>query len=309
MNLKHLTAFVEVANTGHFGRAAENLKITQSGLSQIIKALEKSVGTKLIARTTRSVVLTDVGRSFYENAVELIQAHRLADQKINSVLLGDQGTVRLGFVASAALVIIPQLTVGINEQAPGISVTLEELTTTKQLTLIKEGHLDIGLLREVSQFPGLIISPLVKEALVLAVPGSHRLVGEKAVNMKELREESFITFPRSQVSYLYNKIVQLCKDAGFSPLIAQEAVQFATILGLVSSNVGIAIVPQSVAAIQLPNVSFVNIFGPESFSTIYMARRPDNKASPAQKRVTDIAEALFETENSAKMPLTLRGAG
>lgn len=293
MNLKHLQAFVEVADTGHFGRAAQNLKITQSGLSQIIKALEKSVGTKLIARTTRTVVLTDVGRSFYENAIELIQAHRLADQKINSVLLGDQGTVRLGFVASAALGIIPQLTVGIKDQAPGISVTLEELTTTKQLTLLKEGHLDIGLVREVSQFPGLVISPLVKESLVLAVPGTHRLKGHKGVSVQELRDEPFITFPRTQVSYLHNKILELCKDAGFIPQIAQEAVQFATILGLVSSNAGIAIVPQSVASIQLPNVDFVNIFGPESFSTIYMARKPDTKASPAQKRVTDIAQSLF----------------
>lgn len=294
MNLKHLKAFVEVADTQHFGRAALNLKMTQSGLSQMIKALEKSLGTQLMVRTTRSVELTDIGLSFYENCQDLIQAHRLADERMTNALKGEQGSVRLGFVASAALGIIPKLSLAITKQAPGISLILDELTTAKQISLIKEGHLDVGLLREVDQSPGLKIFPLVKESLVLAVPGDHKLLGRKEVSIRDLKDEAFVAYPRKQVSYLHNHILKLCEEAGFVPRVAQEAVQFATILGLVSSNVGIAIVPQSVASIQLENVSFIDISGREAFSNIFIARRRDNMASPAQKRFTEIALSTFK---------------
>jgi DNA-binding transcriptional LysR family regulator len=294
VNLKHIKAFVEVADTKHFGRAALNLKMTQSGLSQMIKVLEKSLGTQLIVRTTRSVELTDIGHSFYENCLELIQAHRLADERMANVLQGEQGTVRLGFVASAALGIIPKLSVAITKQAPSITLVLDEITTARQISLIKDGHLDVGLLREVDQSPGLQIFPLVKEALVLAVPGDHKLAGQKEVSIRDLKDEAFVAYPRGQVSYLHNHVLKLCDEAGFVPRVAQEAVQFATILGLVSSNVGIAIVPQSVASIQLKNVSFLDISGPEAFSNIFIARRRDDMASPAQKRFTEIALSTFK---------------
>lgn len=295
MNLKHLKAFVEVADTQHFGRAAVNLKMTQSGLSQMIKALEKSLGTQLIVRTTRSVELTDIGLNFYQNCQDLIQAHRLADERMANVLQGEQGTVRLGFVASAALGIIPKLSVAVTKLAPGISLVLDEVTTSKQISLIKEGYLDVGLLREVDQSPGLKIFPLIKEPLVLAVPGDHKLLGREEVSIRDLREEAFVAYPRKQISYLHNHFLKLCDEAGFVPRVAQEAVQFATILGLVSSNVGIAIVPQSVASIQLKNVCFLNISGPKAFSNIFIARRRDAMASPVQKRFTEIALSTFET--------------
>lgn len=293
MNFKHLQAFVEVANTGHFGRASENLGMTQSGLSQMIKALEKSVGAKLFARTTRAIALTDVGRSFYENAVELIQAHHLAEERIASVLSGDHGTVRLGFIASAALGIIPRLIIGVRKKAPRISIVLQELTSSKQLTLLREGHLDIGLIREVDQSPGLVISPIIREPLLLAIPRKHHLSGRKSVRMGELRDELFISFPQTQISYLHSKVLSLCKAEGFTPHVIQEAIQFSTILGLVSSGIGIAIVPKSVTAIHLPNLRFVQLSGSEISSTIYIARRPELKSSPAQKRVIEIAHSIF----------------
>lgn len=294
MNLKHFQAFVEVANTAHFGRASENLKMTQSGLSQMIKALEKSLGAKLIERTTRTVALTGMGRSFYQHAVDLIQAHQLAEERITSILSGQHGTVRLGFIPSAALRVIPKLTFELRRKSPGISIELHELTSSKQLTLLKEGHLDVGLIREVDQSPGLVISPILNEPLMLAVSRKHRLYGRKSVKVIELRDELFISFPQNQVSYMHDKVSYLCREAGFIPTVIQEAVQFATILGLVSSGVGIAVVPQSLTSMHLADLHFIKISGSEAFSTIYIARRPDLKAAPAQKNLTDVALSVFK---------------
>jgi len=107
MNLKALGAFVEVANEGHFGRAAKNLGITQSGLSQMIKGLEQTIGARLVDRTTRSVALTEVGEVFLVQAQGLIHEYRLVEERMSFVIRGEDGTVRLGFVASAALRVVP----------------------------------------------------------------------------------------------------------------------------------------------------------------------------------------------------------
>lgn len=294
MNLKHFQAFVEVAETAHFGRASENLKMTQSGLSQMIKALEKALGVKLLDRTTRTVALTGMGHSLYQHAVELIQAHHLTEERIAGIVSGQRGTVRLGFIPSAALRVLPRFIFELRRQTPGISIELHELTSSKQLMQLKEGRLDIGLIREVDQSPGLVISPITREPLMLAVSRKHRLFDRKNVKISELREELFVSFPQNQISYLHNKVSYLCTEAGFTPIVVQEAAQFATILGLVSSGVGIAVVPQSVASIQLPDLNFIKIAGPGAYSLIHIARRPDAQSTPAQKYVMDIALSVFK---------------
>ncbi len=289
MNLKSLLAFVEVAERGHFGRAAVQLGMTQSGLSQLVKTLEKRIGAPLIYRTTRSAILTEAGEVYLKIARELIDGYRLADQKMADFLKGDEGVVRLGFVASAALGIIPTIAAKLQAAAPGIKLSLREMTSQEQISRLKGGEIDVGVMREIREYAGLSIVPLVLEPLRLAVPKTHLLASKKLVSLSELRSESFVMFPRSSVSFLHDHINRLCHDAGFTPLVVEEAMQFATILGLVSSNAGIAIVPESIQAIRLPNVTFIPLKEPTAVSQLYMARRAGERASPAAKRLVSIA--------------------
>lgn len=289
MNLKTLQAFVEVAEQGHFGRAASNLGMTQSGLSQLVKTLEKKTGAQLIYRTTRSVSLTDAGEIFLVNARELVDAHNLADQRMAHFLHGEEGNVKLGFVASAALSIVPRMAQQLQKQAPRITLSLLEMTSDEQIPRLKAGDIDVGVMREIQEYSGLFITPLHTEPLRLALPETHPLADKKSVTLSEVQGEGFIMFPRTKVSFLHDHIHRLCHDAGFTPHIVEQAVQFATILGLVSSNAGIAIVPDSIKVIRLPNVKFVPIADSNAVSQVYIARRRDERASPAAKRLVDIA--------------------
>ena len=293
MNPKALHAFVAVAEEGHFGKAAQRLGITQSGLSQIVKNLEQSLGARLIDRTTRSVWLTEVGVAFLDNARELLQAHRVIEQKMANIVRGDEGTVRLGFVASAALGLVPSLAALVHEHAPGLRLSLTEVTSEEQIPQLKTGDIDVGVMREIQQFPGLVIHPLLTEPLLVALPDTHPLSRSEHVALEQLRDEGFIMFPRTRVSYLHDLIHHLCHRAGFTPVVVERAVQFATILGLVSSNAGIAIVPASLTAIHLPNVSFIPISDPDAVSRIFIARRSDDKAAPAARRLVEIATGHF----------------
>ncbi len=288
MNLKVLRAFVEVAQQEHFGRAAEQLGITQSGLSQMIKGLEQTIGARLVDRTTRSVSLTDIGKVFLVQAQGLLHEHRAVAERMSLAVSGEDGTVRLGFVASAALRIIPWAARLVHEQAPRIKLSLTEMTSDRQLTQLKSGEINVGVIREIPQFSGLVIRPLATEPLLVAVPSTHPLSKKKAVHLKDLSDQDFIMNPRTNVSYLHDHIIRLCHNAGFTPQVVEEAVQFTTILGLVSSNAGIAIVPQSATAIKLPHLTFLPIRGPEVVTQVYIARPPDEKASPASKRFVDL---------------------
>jgi DNA-binding transcriptional LysR family regulator len=289
MNIKSLVAFVEVAEQAHFGRASQNLGITQSGLSQIIKKLEQACGAKLIARTTRTVSLTDVGEVFLEHTRELLLAHKLFNERVGKVIQGDAGTVRLGFVASAALGILPELSAELHRRAPGVKLSLVELTSEEQLPRLRAGEIDVGVLREISQSQELEMTLLASEPLLLAVPKTHSLASQTIVTLDALKFEGFIMFPRTKVSHLHDHIHRLCNSVGFKPNIVEEAVQFATILGLVSSNAGVAIVPRSLTAIQLPNVRFLEIDHKDAFSRIYLATRIQEKSSPAAKKMIEIA--------------------
>jgi DNA-binding transcriptional LysR family regulator len=289
VNIKALAAFAEVAAQGHFGRAAQNLGMTQSGLSQLVKKLEGTIGAKLIERTTRRVSLTDLGEMFLENAQELLQAHRLAEARIANILHGEEGTVRLGFVASAALGIVPKLAALVHDRAPGLRLSLGELTSEEQIPRLKSGEIDVGVLREIRESSGLLIKSLGREPLLAAVPLTHQLSSQRKLHLRELAQEGFIMFPRTKVSFLHDHIYRICNEAGFTPLVVEEAVQFATILGLVSSNAGIAIVPESITAIRLPNVAFLPLADEAAVSEIFLARRLDERASPAAKKLVSLA--------------------
>ena len=288
-----MRAFAEVAEHGHFGRAAQALGMTQPGLSQLVKKLETSIGAELLHRTTRSVSLTDVGEMFLENARELLHAHHLADERLAHLLSGDEGTVRLGFVASAALGVVPQLAQATHKEAPGIRLSLVEMTSEEQIPRLKAGDIDAGVIREISDSPGLVITPLLQERLVLAVHRSHPRAGAGTVHLEDLSDEGFVMFPRTRISYLHDLIYRLCHQAGFTPHIVEQAVQFPTIVGLVSSNAGIAIVPRSVTAIRLPHVVFLDIANPDAVSEVLIARRRDERTSPATRRLVDIARSSF----------------
>jgi len=288
MHIKGLNAFIEVAEQGHFGKAAAALNITQPGLSQMIKKLEQNIGAKLIVRTTRSVSLTELGEIFLEHARELVLANELFRQRMGDALGGESGTVRLGFVASAALGLLPLITAELHRLAPSIKLSLVEMTSDIQLTKLKTGEVDVGLLREIDDSPGLVLQLLTTEPLLLAVHKSHKFANKRRVSLKALKSEGFVMFPRTAVSHLHDHIYNICSRAGFIPNVVEEAVQFATLLGLVSSNAGIAIVPRSVNSIQLPNVTFLEIEDDSARSKIYLARREEERTSPAAKKLIEI---------------------
>lgn len=268
MELRTLRAFVVLAEEEHFHRAAERLLIAQPALSQTIKRLEKQLHVQLFIRTTRSVELTDAGRVLLVEARQVLSAADRALSAVQHAASGELGLVRIGFVASAALGLVPSILLAVQETWPRLDLELLEATTGAQLIALRSGELDIGIVREAHPSPDLLITELVEERLVVAVHSSHPLAGRDRIELSELRDEAFIAAPRGATPLLSDHIGALCDSVGFHQRVIHEALQFPTILGLVAANTGIGIVPESMRALQLPGLVYLDLTDKRATSRI-----------------------------------------
>jgi len=268
VDLRTLRAFVVLAEEQHFHRAAERLFIAQPALSQTIKRLENQLHVALFTRTTRSVALTDAGRVLLTEARQVLAAADRALSAVRHAASGELGTVRIGFVASAALGLVPTILLAVQQRLPRLELELVEATTGEQLTALRSGELDIGIAREAHPSPDLLVTPLVEERLLAAVPTGHPLADQGRVTLHDLRDEAFIAPPRGATPLLSDHVAALCAAAGFRQTIAHEALQFPTILGLVAANTGIAIVPEAMRVLRLPGLAYLELDDPRATSHI-----------------------------------------
>jgi DNA-binding transcriptional LysR family regulator len=256
MELRHLRYFVAVAEELHFGRAAVRLHMAQPPLSQQIKQLEEELGFQLFHRTKRSVTLTAAGERFLGETRLIFSRLDQAIAQGRRTSRGELGELAIGFVGSASYSVLPPILQQFGQQFPAVELTLRELTTNLQIEALRENRIDIGLVRPPIQDTGLVQQPILRESLVVALSSGHRLAQDRALAIAEIAPESFILFPRILAPGLYDQIIALCHQGGFSPQVVQEAVQMQTIVGLVAAGIGIALVPASLQNLQRVGVVY-----------------------------------------------------
>jgi DNA-binding transcriptional LysR family regulator len=256
MELRHLRYFRMVAAELHFGRAAEKLHIAQPPLSKQIQQLEAELGFELFARTKRSVALTPAGQAFL---IEVDQIFQKLDRAIDigkQTNRGELGQISIGFVGSATYNILPIMLQRFRDRYPHVKIELHELTTDRQLIWLREGRIDLGLIRPPMIDPNFASQIIFQESLVVALPIDHHLAKLDSIELSALAAEPFILFPRQLAPGLYDPIIAICQAAGFSPQVVQECIQMQTIVSLVSANMGVSILPTSIQEAQRQGVIY-----------------------------------------------------
>ncbi len=245
IEFRHLQSFLAVAEQLHFGRAAEQLHITQPPLTRQIQQLEELLGgVTLFDRSRRRVALTEAGELFVDEARLLIDQLARSVERTQCVARGESGRVRVGFISTADYSVLPGLLKAFTSRYPGVRVDLLELTGDEQLRRLSDGTIDVGILIPEQNDASLGWMPIYRERLVAVVPREHPLARRAgAISGKALRGESFVLFPRSLAPSLYDKIISYLDRAGFTPRISQEARQMQTIIGLVAGGMGVSVVP------------------------------------------------------------------
>lgn len=257
IELRHLHYFIAVAEELNFGRAAERLHIAQPPLTRQIHQLEKELGVELFHRTTRRIELTEAGQVYLPEARRVLAQVQEGATLAQLASRGEVGRLMVGFEGSSAYDIVPLAVKAFREKFPRVSLIVREMTTGDQVRALHEGHLGLGfVVPPLSDTRDLMVETVLREPLIVAMPHDHPQSHQSAVDLADLKDETFIVCPRHHKCGLYDHLISICRQRGFSPRLTQETHEVQSILGFVAAGLGVALLPASVKHLQRSQVVY-----------------------------------------------------
>ena len=255
MELRQLEYFVAVARHRHFGRAAEAIYVTQPALSQQVRRLESELGVALLRRTSRGVELTPAGADLLARA-ETILAEASAARSVMDEHAGVvRGAVRVAATAADA-VRLPEVIAAFHRDHPSVRIALRQASAVEALELVRGGAVDLAVLSLVGDVGGLVVTPLSEEPLRLIVERGDPLAG-RGVRLAELSGRPFVLAEPG--SALRSLVMEACQAEGFSPVPLIEVGEPSAVRFLVSSGLGVSLVPASWLEVPGPEVGVASI--------------------------------------------------
>jgi DNA-binding transcriptional LysR family regulator len=262
VELRQLRYFVAVAEELHFRRAAARLHISQPPLSQQIARLEQELGARLLNRTRRRVELTPAGEAFLRDARAMLAELEVAVATAQRIDSGQAGRLRVSFVGSALLSVLPGIVQRFRAARPEVEIELRERSTVEQLRAVSSGVADVGLVRPpVEVEEDLRTRAVMRERTVAAIPSGHALAALRRVPLRRLAAEPLVLFPRRQAPGFHDLLIGRLAASGTSPHVVQYAPEMLTIIGLVAAGVGVSPVPASVSRLAVEGVAYRPLSG------------------------------------------------
>ena len=262
LQVEELHSFVVLADELHFGRASKRLFVSQPALSKQIRRLEEKVGGALFTRTRRKVEITEAGRVLLAGADKVLREDEAALNLAKEAVLGRAGTLRIGFGIASVSEILPRTILRFRKTYSQVELKMRDMSTPAQIAALVEGSIDIGIVRLPIAHTELDSLPLFHEQLVVATSGS--LSYNSRQGLAALRNQPFVFFPRATSATLHDHVLGLCRGAGFSPTIVQEASELFTMLNLVRAGLGVSLVPSAARRMGVPGVRFHDLGLPEA---------------------------------------------
>ena len=294
MDLRHLRYFAAVADTCHFGQAAQQLHVAQPALSYAIRQLEAELDVTLFNRTTRQVSLTTAGEFLRGEAARILAGVDEAEQGVRRIAAGRSGLLRLGLTGTAAFSHLPRIARMVKRELPGVALEIRaDMLTPDQCDGLRAGSLDLGVLRPPAVGEDIKMRTIDLEALVLAVSVDHRLAVEPVVSLTDLRSEPFISYA-SRDSAVNDAVLRGCRRAGFVPRREHTAPGTAVLLALVAAGLGVAVVPESVRALPLDGVVFRDLTDAGSIELALAWRR--GVENPVVTAAVDVLSSALAKE-------------
>ncbi|WP_145567372.1 LysR family transcriptional regulator [Yersinia aleksiciae] len=265
INLKMIRYFLAVSEELHFGKAAERLHISQPPLSLQIKELEDALGFPLFIRDSRNVVLTLAGEMMQAEMKEVFENIENSLSRVSYIARHEQSHLNIGIIGSALWHQLLEKFKNFKTLNPNTTWSLHEFPPSKQYEALLNKKLDIGFWRcaDLEQNPALVYQRVEKQRVAVAVSYESELADSDLLSLKDLSGQTliFLTFTNSDYSKnLYNS----CLSAGCKPQGIYQFDEPQTQLAFVNSNLGIALVPESMQEIPWPNIKFIPLQEPLS---------------------------------------------
>lgn len=295
MDLRRIRHFVVLAETLNFRRAAERLHMAQPPLTVSIQKLEAKLGTKLFLRSPTGVRLTPSGEAVLVEARRLLFHADQFQQIAQSASEGTGGTLHVGFVGSTTFGMLQRLVPSFRKEYPDVQLVLREATSARILAMVEDDTLDVGLVRTpLLRGTTTTVLPLEYDHFIAALPPDNRLANKESLSLADLADESFVMYTNDEAAGLRSAAMHTCQRAGFVPRITQEAVQIQTLLSLVESGLGVALVPSVMQRFINNKIAYRTLVDCQANGELGLALiyHPEME-SPAARRFRALARSEF----------------
>jgi len=279
MELRHLRYFVTVAEQGGFSAAARILHVAQSAISEQLADLEHEMSVALFTRSSRKTTLTPAGTVFLEDARRTLMAAEQAIDRAQRVHRGQAGTLRIGFFAGGIGVNFPHLIQAFRKQSPDVQLSLAEMSPSRQWEALVEGKIDLAFTRRLEpEYHRELRSVVMQQDPIMAVLPKHHPLAPGPVDLRDLAHEPFVLSSRETSPAVFDKAIELCSEAGFSPRIASISSVWSSVVLMVQAGEGVSLLPMNEQQFRTRNVAFCPLKAKNAFVEFVMAwsARRDN---------------------------------
>jgi LysR family hydrogen peroxide-inducible transcriptional activator len=241
MTLTELRYIVAVADTRHFGQAAERCFVSQPSLSAAVKNLEEELAVKVFERGKRGVLLTEAGEQI------VAQARRALEEAGRVKVVARQGrdplkgVLRLGIIHTIAPYLLPDLVGSLRRLAPEMPLDVEENTTANLDRMLRAGELDAVILALPYEGPGIETVPLYEETFQVVAPARHALARRKSVAVEDLDAGELLLLP---VGHCFrDQVLDACHEFSRPPEAGRQGNSLETLRSMVASGLGVSVLP------------------------------------------------------------------
>jgi LysR family transcriptional regulator, hydrogen peroxide-inducible genes activator len=263
MNLKDLKYLVALADTGHFGKAAERTFVSQPTLSAQLKKLEEYLGVKLVERQPRNVQLTEVGKQV------VVRARRMLDEGDQIVALARNnkdplaGRLKLALIPTIGPYLLPRVMQKIRKALPQLGLMLYEHQTEALLKRLHDGEIDLGIMALPIAQDGMETRELYEEAFTVALPNHHALAAKSTIKVPDLKGQTLLLLEDGHC--LRDQALEVCSRIDIHEAEDFRATSLETLRQMVVAGLGITLLPET--AVESP-------FGSQRGLTIRQFSKP-----------------------------------
>ncbi|OBI06047.1 hydrogen peroxide-inducible genes activator [Mycobacterium scrofulaceum] len=297
-----LRAFVAVAERRQFSGAATSLGVSQSTLSQALAALETGLGSRLIERSTRRVLLTAEGIELLPRAqavIEAVDAFTSAAAGSSDPL---RAGMRLGLIPTIAPYVLPTVLAGLAERYPEMTLRVTEDQTERLLTVLREGALDAALIALPADAGGVTAIPIYDEDFVLALPPGHPLSGKRRVPATALADLPLLLLDEGHC--LRDQALDVCHKAGVRPELANtRAASLATAVQCVTGGLGVTLIPQSAVPVEATRtrLGLAQFAAPRPGRRIGLVYRSSSGRDESYRQLAQMIGTLISDEHPVRL--------
>ena len=282
MLLRQIQYFMAVAESHHFTKAAKQLFVSQSALSQQINKLEDDLGVKLLDRISHPITLTPAGEEFYRCAKKILSDINHLELQMQHYARDNQGTLHIGVITGLGKLPLTDIFSKFNtEISPQMQFSLTNCLSKKLCHMLGNHEIDIAIMAVSDDFPtnDFEILSLQHEPFLAILPAAHTLSNNTQISLQELETENFI-FPTAE-NVSYDVFMAACLKTGFTPNIVTYCNNPGQRIDLVQSGLGVSLISESGFAYFNNHANVVTLSLTEPFyKHIAMVRRREEKQPP-----------------------------